>query len=227
MKLQRLTFYNALNVYLIDTRAGPVLVDSAIPGMFGWLRRALRRHGLSTRDLAGVVVTHFHIDHVGTALVLERLGVPVYALGADAAIMTKDAEHPGYGGAGGRVLRTLERTFLPDWRFRTVRPLEAGEDVLGSGWEVVPAPGHTPGSLALFHRDTGDLLSGDTLITDFRSPRGPHPLFTPDRCTANRSALALLDLEPKRIHPGHGVPRPPSAWRRSRRIIEARAARSS
>jgi hypothetical protein len=35
--LQRLTWFKQINVYIISTSQGPVLVDSAAPGMFGWL----------------------------------------------------------------------------------------------------------------------------------------------------------------------------------------------
>jgi glyoxylase-like metal-dependent hydrolase (beta-lactamase superfamily II) len=56
-------------VYLISTSKGLVLVDSAAPGMFGWLVKSLRKVGIAPAQLAGVVVTHFHIDHVGTAKV--------------------------------------------------------------------------------------------------------------------------------------------------------------
>ncbi len=35
--LRRITFLNQFNVYLISTPRGLVLIDSAVPGMFGWL----------------------------------------------------------------------------------------------------------------------------------------------------------------------------------------------
>ena len=65
--LKRLTWFNHFNVYLLSTPRGLVLVDSAAPGMFGWLVKSLRKVGVAPEQLAGVVVTHFHIDHVGTA----------------------------------------------------------------------------------------------------------------------------------------------------------------
>ena len=71
--LKRLTWFNQINVYLLATPKGLVLIDSAAPGMFGWLVKSLRKVGIKPEQLAGVVVTHFHIDHVGTAMALQKL----------------------------------------------------------------------------------------------------------------------------------------------------------
>lgn len=213
--LRRLTWFNQINVYLLSTPKGPVLVDSAAPGMFGWLVKALRKVGVAPEQLAGVVVTHFHIDHVGTAMALRRCGVPMYALAEEVPILTGDAPHSGYGGVAGRILLAAERVvFRPS--FCGVQPLEAGQRLFDTTWRVVAAPGHTPGSLALFNQETGDLLSGDTLVSDFGCPRGPLPLFTADYKRSVQSAVDLLALEPKFIHPGHGRPMPLLAYARAR-----------
>ena len=212
--LKRLTWFNQINVYLLSTPRGPVLIDSAAPGMFGWLVKSLRKVRITPEQLAGVVVTHFHIDHVGTAMALQKLGVPMYALAAEVPILTGDAPHPGYanGNAVGRIMCAAERLIFGTPSFSTVRSLEAGQKLFGTSWRVVAAPGHTPGSLALYNQETGDLLSGDTLLSDFGCPRANFKLFTADHPKLMESALNLMNLEPKYIHPGHGKPLPLSAY---------------
>jgi hydroxyacylglutathione hydrolase len=84
-------------------------------------------------------------------------------------------------------------------------------------WRIVAAPGHTPGSLALFNEDTGDLLSGDTLVSGFGCPRANLSLFTADYEKMVESALNLMELEPKFIHPGHGKPLPLSAYAKAQK----------
>lgn len=227
MSIHRLSFLDLLNVYVVDTPAGPVLVDGAAPGMMPWLRRGLRGLGLAPRDLAGVVVTHFHRDHVGTARALAAEGVPLLAHRDEVAILRGEAPHAGYGpGRGSRALCWLERHLLGPLRFREVRALDTGEALLGSSWRVLAAPGHTPGSLALFNADTGDLLSGDTLVNQLGRPRGPHPFYTADPRRALASALALLEHEPTRILPGHGRPVPSAAFDHERRRWQAALASS-
>jgi glyoxylase-like metal-dependent hydrolase (beta-lactamase superfamily II) len=210
--LKRLTWFNQINVYLISTPYGPVLVDSAAPGMFGWLVKSLRKVGIDPEQLAGVVVTHFHIDHVGTAMALQNCGVPVYALATEVPILLGDTIHPGYGGTAGKILLAAERLLFGNPSFVGVRSLEVGQKLLDTTWRVVASPGHTPGSLALFNEETGDLLSGDTLVSDFGCPRANLSFFTADCKTLVESALNLMALEPKYIHPGHGKPLPLSAY---------------
>ncbi len=210
--LQRLTWFNQINVYLISTAQGPVLVDSAAPGMFGWLVKSLRQVGIKPEQLAGVVVTHFHLDHVGTAMALQKCGVPMYALAAEVPILMGNAPHSGYRGTAGGILLAAERLFFGNPSFLGVRSLSVGEKLLGTTWEVVETPGHTPGSLALYNQDTGDLLSGDTLVSDFGCPRANLSFFTADSDKLIESALNLMALEPKYIHPAHGKPLPLSAY---------------
>ena len=94
--LRRLTWFDQINVYLLNTPQGLVLVDSAMPGMFSWLVKSLRKVGVAPAQLAGVVVTHFHIDHVGTAIALAKCGVPMYALAEEVPILRGEASHSGY-----------------------------------------------------------------------------------------------------------------------------------
>lgn len=219
--LKRLTWFNQFNVYLLSTPKGLVLVDSAAPGMFGWLVKSLRKVGIAPEQLAGVIVTHFHIDHVGTAMALQRCGVPMYALAEEVPILLGNVPHPGYedGNTMGRILLAAERLVFGNPSFSEVRPLEAGQKLFNTAWRVVAAPGHTPGSLALFNHDTGDLLSGDTLVSDFGCPRANLSLFTADREKLIESALNIMELEPKYIHPGHGKPLPLSAYAKAQQQL--------
>ncbi len=209
---KRLTWFNQINVYLISTPQGPVLVDSAAPGMFGWLVKSLRQVGLSPAQLAGVVVTHFHIDHVGTAMALQKCGVPVYALAPEVPILMGEAPHSGYRGTAGKILLAAERLLFGSPSFSGIRALAIGQKLFGTEWRVIAAPGHTPGSLALYNEDTGDLLSGDTLVSDFGCPRANLSFFTPDCDRLVESALNLMALEPKYIRPAHGKPLPLLAY---------------
>ena len=199
------SFIGFLNLYLIPTPKGYVLVDTGIPGMLPWIVFELRKRYLAPEELAAVVLTHCHIDHMGNANALRNLGVPIMAHRAEAPFLRGEKPFPGYGGLGGRLLKFAEDTFLPPRpAFPDLIELDDDEPLLGSNWRVKPAPGHSPGSLALWNRDQGALVTGDTLVTSFGKPHGPHPLYTEDLPRAEESALRLLELEPKHLLPGHG-----------------------
>ena len=85
--------------------------------------------------------------------------------------------------------------------------------------EVVAAPGHTPGQVALLDTRERTLLCDDAFSTlggvatsAKVNPRFPLPaLATWHRPTALQSAMALRALEPSRLTPGHGrIVEPPS-----------------
>jgi glyoxylase-like metal-dependent hydrolase (beta-lactamase superfamily II) len=117
-----------------------------------------------------VLVTHGHLDHAGAvADVAERLGVPVEGpQREDKFWIDLIAEQ------GSKYGMDWCRPFTPD------RWLEDGDKVTvgGETFEVFHCPGHTPGHVVFFHRESALAMVGDVLFrgsigrTDF--PRGNH-----------------------------------------------------
>jgi hydroxyacylglutathione hydrolase len=131
------------------------------------LLAAVKELGLT---LDRIWVTHGHTDHAGAVQTIrEQTGVPVEGPHRDDQFWIDRIEEAGrqYGIEGARG-------FVPD------RWLENGDTVtLGeTTWEVFHCPGHTPGHVVFFHRETGFAQVGDVLFqgsigrTDF--PRGNH-----------------------------------------------------
>jgi len=77
-------------------------------------------------------------------------------------------------------------------------------DLSGFQLEVLHTPGHTMDSICLYHPSTGSLFTGDTVI--------PQAVASPDPLAGGRadyylfSLRILMDLEPKHLLPGHGMP---------------------
>jgi glyoxylase-like metal-dependent hydrolase (beta-lactamase superfamily II) len=67
------------NWYLVEHDDRMTVVDSGVPTSWRSFRDALRRLGRSADDVAAVVLTHGHFDHLGFAeKARHELGVPVY-----------------------------------------------------------------------------------------------------------------------------------------------------
>jgi hydroxyacylglutathione hydrolase len=155
------------------------------------LLQILEQHGL---QLEKIWVTHGHADHAGGVQALrEATGVPVEGPHeADRFWIERipvDALRWGMEG----------RDFEPD------RWLADGDTVsVGKlTFEVIHCPGHTPGHVVFFHRETGFAQVGDVLFkgsigrTDF--PRGDHAALI-DAITQK-----LWPLGPHvQFVPGHG-----------------------
>ncbi|MCG7956502.1 MAG: MBL fold metallo-hydrolase, partial [Candidatus Thiodiazotropha endolucinida] len=117
-----------------------------------------------------ILLTHGHLDHAGGAVELaERLGIPIHGPHKEDAFwldnMDQQAEMFGFGDA---------RKCTPDQWLEDGDQVSLGDEKL----EVIHCPGHTPGHIIFFHRESRVAQVGDVLFkgsigrTDF--PRGDH-----------------------------------------------------
>ncbi len=188
MKVKRLVLGPLeTNCWLVDDgRGGPLLViDPA--GSSELLLAAV-----GELDVAHIVLTHSHFDHIGAVGALKaKTGAPISIHHEDAAFVTD----PGLNGAS--LFGFSDSSPAPDRLLREGDVLDAG----GVRLTVMETPGHTTGSICLF--GDGHLFSGDTLFagsvgrSDF--PRG-------DGRALQRSIWEKLAPLPDevRVHPGHG-----------------------
>jgi glyoxylase-like metal-dependent hydrolase (beta-lactamase superfamily II) len=221
--------------YLLDGPE-PILVDAGMPDdpdddrdREGTLREGLAAVGLGPADVAHLVVTHPHVDHIGQVpTVLEAADPTVHAPGgvrerfagdvdALAERVERNAAVAGIEGAARKeavamAVRSLERDreLLPpgavdDW-------IEPGEAVDVGGHTLKPT--HTPGHQAdhlVYRTDLGGesvLLAGDAAMEPFRAVAIHDGLDDGvfEAVGAYYTALDRLSaLDVDRVHPGHGA----------------------
>ena len=209
----------------------PVLVDAGVPGATGEeeLRDGLAAHDRKPEDVADVLLTHPHSDHIGQVPTLREAGAAVHTarmtrerLSRDPADLAAGVRETGEG-VGlppedlddhvERALSSLERNrrLMPpdevDHAFEYGEPFEAG----GLTFEPVHTPGHQEGHacFALALEEGTALFSGDVLVEPFRSAalnvgldRGAY-----DAIDDFYAAYDRLDgREADRVYPGHGHP---------------------
>ena len=196
------------NVYVVLRDQDALVIDTGMPGGAGRILEYVERLGRRPADVACIVLTHWHPDHMGSAAELRR------RTGGQIAIHELDA--PALAGQdrpakGRRAMSVLFRAL----RIRPIVAdvtLRAGDRI--GGFDVIHVPGHTAGSIAL-QRDDGVVFSGDALLADRRGrPRYPDPGLSIDPAQGEASAAALLALEPRLLLPGHGGPlsSPDASW---------------
>ena len=151
-----------------------------------------------------IVLTHCHVDHVrGLAALKAATGAKVAVHEADADFVSGKRPYPSPGGAVGLAFRALS----PMFRVTPVEPdrcLKEGDAV--GRMAVMHTPGHTPGSIALFDKDSKVLFVGDTVRYLKGKLEGPPPQFTPrvDQAKASIERMAGLDFQV--MLSGHGDP---------------------
>ena len=93
----------------------------------------------------------------------------------------------------------------PPGSLERLRAVTDGEDVFGL--QVVAAPGHTPGHIAVFDAASAVLVAGDALTNTVDGDLGGSlPVVTPDKASAADSVRKLAAWNPRVILVGHGPP---------------------
>ncbi len=185
------------------------LIDAGFAGSHLLLRRYLRRLGRSIDEIASIICTHAHPDHIGGVRgIVGRRSVEVLMHPADATPLKVSLGDVIARPTPGALVGLLARG--P----RNPRPLHDGDvlPVLG-GVEVVHTPGHTPGTICLYARARGVLFVGDALQVICGQLSGPSHVFSEDRRLALRSIARLAALDVGTICFAHYAP-----WRRDPRL---------
>ncbi|MBO9708340.1 MAG: subclass B3 metallo-beta-lactamase [Caulobacter sp.] len=134
--------FTAMNVGLIRTDDGLILIDAAVPQSVRALEANIRKLGFQLKDVKYILSTEPHFDHAGGLAAMARdTGATVVASGAAAEVLRRGASGPDDPQDG-----SLER-FPPVTRIKVVRDGET----LRLGKMVVTAhatPGHTAGSMS-------------------------------------------------------------------------------
>ncbi len=72
-----------VNFFLVEEGGRVTMLDAGVPGYRDQLEPALASMGRSLDDLAAIVLTHAHNDHIGFAPEVHERGVPIYVHPAD------------------------------------------------------------------------------------------------------------------------------------------------
>lgn len=221
---------NHINVWLVETDDGCVVVDTGMAASIGkdaW--ELIEREYFSQRPLRAVFITHIHPDHIGLAKWLQdRLGVPVIM-----SRRTHELARAMWGGEGQEHFAKAEQffsshgvtdalqirsMFRPDRFARMTSGMPkvdqfiADEEVIqwGSGeWTALETNGHAEGHLCLSNPAAGLLISGDQVLPTISS--NISFMFHSNDANPLGSYLASLQRlralsEDTLVLPAHGVP---------------------
>lgn len=205
-----------VNAYLIQGKAGFVLIDTGYVSHRSRVDATLRDAGCDAGDLRLILLTHGDPDHTANAAYLrDRYGARIAMHRAEAASVKEGNMFLSRGS-----LPLLRRLMKPAMRLFRLRKrdrftpdifLDDGDrlDEYGLDATVLHVPGHSRGSIAVLTAD-GDLFSGDFL----ENRRRPALATLVDDAEALRAGFdRVVRLEIGTVYPGHGAPFPLDAIR--------------
>jgi len=180
------------NIYMID---GEIVVDTGTGTFFREMKDEIQNLGFNPKKIKTIVNTHCHFDHTGGNKKFRDW------LKAKIAIHKKDRKSLESG------KNTIAEYFGGEAKAVSVdKELDRGDTIRTKNFsfEIIPTPGHTPGSICLYDRRKKILISGDTVFSDGVG-RTDYP--GGNKRDLIKSVKKLTKLRVDCLLPGHGMPK--------------------
>lgn len=192
MKVQRLVVGQLqTNCYLAvcpKTDKG-VVIDPGDGGEF--ISEKILNFGIK---LKFVILTHAHFDHLMAAEELRLIfQTPILLHQEDLFLIKRAQQSAAYFGFGEEILVPRKVRFV-----KNGEKIEFGQEAL----KVIHTPGHTPGSISLYHEKERLLFCGDLV---FKNGVGRTDFAYGSSEKLQASLKKIFELPPKTlVYPGHG-----------------------
>lgn len=188
---------------IVDSDGQVTLIDTGLRTSPKRINAALEWMGTAPSEVTRILLTHAHSDHAGgLARIAAQTGAAVAAHERDASYI-REGRAPGRDPAflTGRLLTRMGGRFGPAdvaQEFVDGQLLE-----IGGGLDVIHTPGHTPGHVAFLHRNSGVLVTGDSIFNVRGMRWSPKALCTDFRLTM-QTATRLAEIDYKIAAFTHG-----------------------
>ncbi|MGE8081918.1 MBL fold metallo-hydrolase [Peribacillus loiseleuriae] len=197
VEMLQLEFHgNAIHPILLWDQETAVLIDTGFPGQIEDLRVAMNKVRVSFDKLKVVILTHQDIDHIGSLPeILQECGnnIKVYAHDLDKPYIQGDLPLLKDGHLDNPPKGKVDDT------------LKDGQELpYCGGIRIIHTPGHTPGHISLFLKQSKTLIAGDSMYSVNGIIGGIHAPTTLDIEAARLSLKKYLDLDIESVVCYHG-----------------------
>ncbi len=194
------------NAYLVEDGEKLILIDTGIPRNHKKITKYIEGLGRKPTDVSTIVLTHFHIDHAGSAKKMKELTnakVAVHELDADYVAGKKAPPKPK-----NLMFKALSSVFK-------AAPVEVDlllkdNDKVGS-LIVIHTPGHSEGSISLLDAERKVMFVGEAIRFMKGKIMGSPEQFTLDMGKEKDSIRRISTFDFDILLSGHGQPLMPNA----------------
>ena len=182
--------YGNTNTFLVPCNSGYLLVDTDYPGTLPAFYKALKTAGVQAKDIAYVLATHYHPDHMGLIPKLIKQGIKLLLM--DTQINDVHYSDPIFAREKALRFIPINETKAEVVSCRESRAFLAGIGIAGV---IISTPSHSRDSVSLV-LDDGDCLVGDLEPVEHLSAYSDNPVLKADWD-------AILSFCPKHILSSH------------------------
>lgn len=213
-------FGNGLNsIYpvILKDKNDMVLIDCGYPNFLQHIKEVADKIGINLNELTKIVITHHDFDHMGAVSEFKSEYPNI-------SIVCSDSEEKYISGKE-KSLRLQQAEALYDFlpedqkaeaeKFHSllksvesvnVDLLVKDHDIFPwcGGTEIIATPGHMPGHISLYLKETKTLIAGDAVVVENNQIEIANPNYTLDMKEAKKSVEKLINYEVEKIICYHG-----------------------
>jgi glyoxylase-like metal-dependent hydrolase (beta-lactamase superfamily II) len=204
------------NVYLVINGKELTVIDTGTPGNAQKTVKYIQKLGYQPTDVKTIILTHSHMDHMGSAKELKDL------TNAKVAVHTEDAGYVSGAKAMPKPKNILYRavsSFVKPAPIQVDIILKEGDKI--ANLLVIHTPGHTPGSIMLLDEKRKVLFSSNTLQYDGKKVSGAPEQLSADLKEVRESIAKASTLNFDIMLPGHGETLKPNASEEIKKFNES------
>jgi glyoxylase-like metal-dependent hydrolase (beta-lactamase superfamily II) len=194
------------NVYLVEDGDKLILIDTGLPRNDKKIINYIEGLGRKPTDVSTIVLTHFHIDHVGSAKKMKEL------TNAKVAVHELDADYVAGKKAPPKPKNLMFKALGSVFKAAPVEPelLLKDNDKVGR-LIVIHTPEHSEGSISLLDAERKVMFAGDAIRFMDGKITGSPEQFTLDMDKAKDSIRRISTFDFDILLSGHGQPLMPDA----------------
>lgn len=208
---------NSIFPVILSDEEEMILIDCGYPNFLPLIKTAAEAKGLDMSKLTKIIITHHDFDHMGALAefkreyphikILSSIDDAKYISGKEKSLRLQQAEaiYDGLPEEQKENARNFQR-FLESIENVEVDICLRDKEAFSwfGGIEIVGTPGHMPGHISIYVKDSKTLVAGDALVVEDNKLVIANPQYTLDMEEARKSIEKLLNYDIHRIICYHG-----------------------
>lgn len=208
---------DAIHPVILEDENEIILIDCGYPNFLSLIEEAALAKNINIKNLSKIIITHHDYDHMGALAEFKRKYPKVKVLASE-----EDAQYID-GSKKSLRLQQAENIYdslsenekvEADHFHKMLQSIESCNvdiklkdrdyfDCCG-GIEILATPGHMPGHISIYHKESKSLITGDALVVENGELVIAVPQYTLDMKEAQNSVKKFLDCDIERIICYHG-----------------------